>query len=304
MLGTYETEKYNVMSFASVSKDLNDLTFTDYYYRLMLLARSVFKWKGLPDGIQEKWIERYLFYYGRCMFFNDPEKGLMVAKCADNGMLNYYDEPTGLTPIATNYTFNSPRLENYEECIEIRNNDDRIATRHTILLYALRLAEIARTIDINIQAQQTPTLITCTDKQRFSLKQVYKQWKGHEPVIWGDKNLDPNVLQVFKTDAPVVFDKLQIQKHAIWNECMTFLGINNANMDKRERLVDDEVVANNEQIELSAQVMLKSREQACELINKMFGTNISVELRNAAEFGELLKVPDDSKGSEEGSEDD
>ena len=134
-------DRYDVVSPSTISKDMNDLTFTDYYYRLMLLARSVFKWENLPNGIDEKWIERYLFFYGRCMFFKDSEKGLMVAKCADNGIVNYYDEPTALTPIATNYTFNSPRLENYTEAVEIRNNDDRIATRHTILLYAARLAD-------------------------------------------------------------------------------------------------------------------------------------------------------------------
>jgi hypothetical protein len=97
--------------------------------------------------------------------------------------------------------------------------------------------------------------------------------------IYGDKDLDTSGIDTLKTDAPVVFDKLQHQKHTLWNECMTFLGINNANMDKRERLVDDEVQANNEQIELSAAVMLKSRELAAERINALFGTNISVELR-------------------------
>lgn len=293
-------DSFKVMSYDTVSKNLNDLTFTDYFYRLMLLARSVYKWEGLPNNIDEKWIENYLFHYGRCMFFKDSEKGLMVAKCADNGMLNYYDEPTGLTPIATNYQFVSPRLENHTECVEIRNNDDRIATRHTILLYAARLAEIARTIDINIEAQKTPVLITCTDKQRFSLKQVYKQWRGNEPVIWGDKALETAPINVLKTDAPIVFDKLQIQKHAIWNECMTFLGINNANMDKRERLVDDEVVANNEQIELSAQVMLKAREQAAEEINRLFGTNISVSMRNPVE---VLDVPVDEENPEDKEDD-
>ena len=290
-----ETEMYNVMSAHTVSKDLNDLTFTDYFYRLMLLARSVFKWEGLPNGIDEKWIERYLFMYGRCMFFKDPDKGFMVAKCADNGKLNYYDEPTGLTPIATNYTFNSPTLTNYTEAVEIRNNDDRIATRHTILLYAARLAEVTRTIDVNVTAQQTPTLITGTDKQRLSLKQVYKQWRGHEPVIFGDKALETSPLTVLKTDAPYVVDKLQDYKHDLWNEVMTFLGINNANMDKRERLVADEVSANDAQIEQSAQVMLKSRERACEQINALFGTNIRVSLRNPVEIAEMESEDSESE---------
>ena len=278
--------QYEVLKLDTFAKNLSDLTFTDYYYRLMLLARSVFKWEGLPPKIDEKWIESYLFGYGRCMFFNDKKLGLMVAKCADSGMINYYDEPTKLTPVATNYT-TRVSLENHRECVEIRNNDDRIPTSHTIMLYAARLAEVTRTIDLNVCAQKTPVLITCSEKQRFSLKNMYRQWRGGEPVIFGDKGLDTKELNVLKTDAPYVVDKLSDYKHDLWNECMTFLGINNANMDKRERLVADEVAANDPQIELSAQVMLKAREQACEEINRLFGTNISVRLRNPVELAEL-----------------
>lgn len=290
-----ETEKYNVMDIHSVSKDLNNLTFTDYFYRLMLLARSVFKWEGLPNNIDEKWIERYLFMYGRCMFFKDSEKGFMVAKCADNGILNYYDEPTGLTPIATNYTFNSPRLENYTEAVEIRNNDERIATRHTILLYAARLAEVTRTIDVNVAAQKTPVLVVGTDKQMLSLKQMYRQWKENAPVIYGDKSMNETPLTVLNTSAPYVADKLQDYKHDLWNEVMTFLGLNNANTDKRERLVADEVSANDAQIEQSAQVMLKARQQAADSINALFGTNIRVSLRNPVEIAEVEPEDEESE---------
>lgn len=262
----------------SISKRINDLTYTDYFYRLMLLSKSVFKWNNLPNGIDEKWIEKYLFSEGSCMFYLDDEKGFMVSKCTEEE-LNYYDEPIRLRPYATNLTTQESK-ENNIDCVLIRNNDECIPTSPTIQLYAWRLAEIARTIDTNINAMKMPYFIRCSDKQRLSLKNAMKQREDNETVIWADKSIDLDGFEVLKTDVPIVFDKLQIQKHAIWNECMTFLGINNANMDKRERLVDDEVQANNEQVGLSAEVMLKSREKACELINQMFGLNISVELRS------------------------
>ena len=288
-----------VLNYKSASKQLNNLTYTDYYYRLMMLARTIFEWTGLPKGIDEKHIEKWLYHDGRVLFFKDKTKGLMCLRCTDSGQLNPYDEPTHLTPYATGYQGES--LENDKDCILIRNNDDMIPTKFTINLFAIRLTNIERAIDVNINAQKTPVIIYCTDKQKLSLKNVYTQWNENEPVIFGDKMLQTTPIQAIKTDAPIVFDKLQIQKHAVWNEIMTFLGINNANMDKRERLVDDEVQANNEQVELSVQIMLKAREEACKRINEMFGTNVSVKLRKLdIEDIEVLK---DSEPNSEGSED-
>lgn len=267
------------MDFKKYEKNLNNVTFTEYYKRLRMLAKAVFKWNNLPNGIDEKWIENYLFSEGKCMFFKDETLGFMVTKCTDGGLLNPYDEPTELRPIATNYDGNGKKHENNIDAVLIRNNDDMLPTASTVKLYAYKLANISRTIDINIDAMKTPLLITCNEKQRVTLKNVYAQWNGFEPVIFGSKDLDLTGINVLKTDAPIVFDKLQIEKNHIWNECMTFLGVNNANMDKRERLVADEVSANDEQIEMFAQTMLKSRQQACTLINSIFGTNISVEFR-------------------------
>lgn len=268
-----------MLDFNNYKKTLNNATFTEYYKKLKLLAKSVFKWNNLPNGINEKWIEDFLFSDGKCMFFKHKTLGLMVAKCSEGGTLNEYDEPTLLRPIINSYIGDCGKYENGSECVLIRNNDDSIPTARSIKLYAYRLTDITRTIDINISAQKTPILILCTDKQKATLKNVYNQYDGYERVIYGDKDIELNGVKVLKTDAPIVFDKLQIEKNHIWNECMTFLGINNANMDKRERLVDDEVQANNEQIEMFAQLMLKAREQACVEINKIFNTNISVEFR-------------------------
>lgn len=287
---------YDIISMKEIAKTLNNRTYTDYFYRIMLLARSVFKWENLPNGMDEKWIERYLFNEGRCVFFNDPERGFMVAKCNDDGDLNYYDEPTKICPVATNYNdVNS--LTNGVDAVIIQNNDIAAPTCPTAELFALRLAEMTRTIDINVNAQKTPTLILCSEKQRLTLKQVYKQWNSFEPMIFGDKNLDIDGIKVLKTDAPIVFDKLQLQKHALWNECMTFLGINNANQDKRERLVTDEVSANNQQIEQSSELMLKARERAAEQINELFDLNIKVSRRqlDAARTMEQLGIQEPHK---------
>ena len=282
---------YDIISMKSIAADLNDRTFTDYYYRLMLIARSVFKWNNLPNGIDEKWIERYLFTEGNCLFFKDKEKGYIVTKCTPCDNLNYYDEPIKLKPYGTNYI--GTELVNNEECVLIRNNDCMLPTAPTIQLYALRLADTTRAIDVNINAQKTPVTIMTNQKTRLSLVNAYKKVTGNEPVIYVDKSLDMDNIKVLNTEAPAVFDKLQLQKHNIWNECMSFLGINNANMDKRERLVADEVAANNDQIEISAQVMLKAREKACELINSVFKleTPISVEMRVMPE--KVIKVGDE-----------
>lgn len=269
-----------LLGYKSFSKRLNDRILTDYYYRLMLLSRALFKWNNLPNGIDEKWIERYLFSEGACMFYKDPKLGFMVAKIGYTGPLNYYDEPTTLKPYATNYIYEGETLTNNINTVIIRNNDEMLPTAPTIQLYAFKLTNIDRTIDTNVIAQKMPLVIKCSDKQRLSFKNAINQRNDNEPVIYADKSMNTDEMTVLKTDAPIVFDKLQIQKHAVWNECMTFLGVNNANMDKRERLVDDEVQANNEQVQASEDIFLKARQKACDEINKMFGTNITVERRN------------------------
>lgn len=280
------------MSYKSTAKLINDRILTDYFVRLMLIARSLFKYENLPNGMDEKWIERYLFSEGACLFYKDPKLGYMVTKIGETGPLNYYDEPTTVRPYATNYIYKGKELINNANCVIIRNNDEMLPTAPTLQIYAYDLTNIKRTQDTNIVNLKMPTIVRCSDKQKLSLKQTIAQRNDNEPVIWGDKNLDLSNVEILDLKTTIVFDKLQIQKHAIWNECMTFLGINNANMDKRERLVDDEVQANNEQVKACEDVMLKAREDAVKRINEMFGLDIKVRRRNLSEMPSI-KLEDD-----------
>ena len=268
---------YDTLNFKEMNKKLNNLTFTDYFYRLSLIALSIFKWENLPNGINERWIEKYLFDIGECMFFKDPILGFRVSKSIDKG-INVYNEPIDLEPESTGLT--EPKTyKNGIDAVLIKNNDLSIPTLPTLQLYAYRLADLTRTQDVNITAQKTPILIITSDRQKLTMKNVFNQWSGNEPVIYGDKEMNIDGVKVLKTDAPIVFDKIQIQKHQLWNEVMTFLGVNNANQDKKERLVDDEVQANNEQVKICLDVMLKARQSACMDINRIFGTNIKVSAR-------------------------
>lgn len=282
----------NTPSYETLAERLNTLTFNDYVNRLQLLARSVFEWCNLPNNIEERFIERVLYEEGKLVFFEDEGLGIVATKVDESGPLNLYDNPTWIQPYATGFEFESRPID-YEECVFVRNNDMMLPTHDTIILYAMRLTEIVRSMDVNINAQKTPILIECSDKQLLTLKRVYEQYTGNEPAIFGDNQIDLSGINCIKTDAPFVADKLADLKDRVWNEAMTFLGLNNANTQKKERLITDEANANNQLIMASANVMLKNRKLACEMINKHFNLTekVSVKLRNYEQHEEPKEKP-------------
>lgn len=269
----------------------NNLTFSYYYYKLMLIARALFEWENLPNNMDERWIEKYLFTSGKCIFFNDPTMGFMVAGLAQQGSINCYGDPTDVYPVAENFVYSGPKLVNGENCYVIRNNDLMLPNFPIVRHYAFKLTNIDRAIDTNIEAQKTPIIVRCTDKQRLSLKNAINQRRDNEPVIWTtDQANIGDMVSTLDLNAPAVFKDLQTQKHMILNEVFTDFGINNANMDKRERMVANEVEANNEQVKASEDVLLKVREEACKNINRIFNLDISVKRRNLDMIPEYKEI--------------
>ena len=293
MKDNFNLDNYQLLSYKSVAQFSNNITFSYYYYKMMLIVKNLFEWEGLPNDMESRWIERYLFSDGACVFFKDPILGFMVAGIAQDGGVNCYDDPTTVTPVATNYVYSGDApLSCGKDCYIIRNNDLRLPEFAVVRYYAYKLTNIDRAIDVNIEAQKTPTIITCTDKQRLSLKQAINQRKDNEPVIYADNSFDKDMISTLDLQAPPVFKDLQVQKHMILNEFFTDIGVNNANMDKRERMVANEVEANNEQVKACEDVLLRSREEACKRINEIFGLNISVkrrELEQVPEYKDIIK---------------
>jgi hypothetical protein len=160
-------------------------------------------------------------------------------------------------------------------------------------LFALRLYEAEQTAMVNIKAQKTPVLLLMDEKQRLTMENLYSQYEGNRPVIFGDKNsLGENVIKAINTQAPFIADKIIDYKKEIWNEALTFLGINNIMVDKKERLITDEANSNNELINLNLQSYLAPRQEACRQFNEKFGftgTDKEISVRVRSDLHNIIK---------------
>lgn len=250
--------------------------FIQYYNRLAELSVSMFDWKNVPDTIDVRFLELALFRDGMAVFFEDEVMGFLGLRCMIGGQLDVYQIPTIRRAYASN-GYN--RALDQSNSVIIFNNMLHTNSMLDVEIFARRLYELDRIIDVNANAQKTPVLISCDETQRLTLKNMYMQYDGNTPVIFGDKNLRPDSLKAISTGAPYVADKLYTLKTQIWNEALTYLGITNTNVTKKERLISDEVNRNMGGVLANRYSRLNTRRMACEEINRMFGLNMDVDYR-------------------------
>lgn len=252
----------------------NNRAFLFYYYRLMELSVSMFKWENLPDTVDQRYIEMELFRNGSVVYFNDEYIGNLCLDVLFNGNFDVYGYPIKRRAYSYYNNYNK-ELDNTNSVI-VYNNYIRTNSETAVRMYAKRLYNLDRIIDVNANAQKTPVLIRASEKQRLSMLNLYKEYNGNSPFIFGDKDLDLSDIKAISTQAPYVSDKIYTLKTQIWNEALTYLGISNINIQKKERLITDEVMRNQGGTIASRYSRLESRQKAVNEINKMFGTNISV----------------------------
>lgn len=256
---------------------MNNVTYLQYYERLTELAISMFEWQNLPSTVDPRYLELHLFQNGCVVYFNDDVVGNLCLDCLPNGDFDVYGNPINRRAYSS-YN-NYQRMLNESNSVIIWNNYLRSNSVTAIKLFSRKLYILDRIIDVNVNAQKTPTLVQGTEKQRLTLLNLYKEFDGNAPFIFGDKNLDLNALKCISTNAPYVADKLYQLKVQIWNEALTYLGISNINIQKKERLITDEVTRNQGGTIASRYSRLQARREAVDKINTMFGTNISVDYR-------------------------
>lgn len=259
------------------SATVNNLTYMQYLNRLTELSVSMFEWKNLPPTVDARYLELHLFETGSMVYFDDDVIGNLCLDCLPSGRLDVYGNPV-LRRAYSGYN-NYQKLLKESNSVIIWNNYLHTNSILEVKMFARRLYNLDRIIDVNANAQKTPVLIQGTEQQRLTLKNLYKEFDGNSPFIFGDKNLDLNSLKCLQTGAPYVCDKLYNLKQMYWNEALTYLGINNNGAQKRERMLVIESSQAQGGTISSRYSRLQSRREAVEKINAMFGTNIEVNYR-------------------------
>lgn len=264
---------------------MNNRTYMQYLNRLTELSISMFEWRNLPNTVDERYLELHLFETGCMVYFDDDVIGNLCLDCIPNGSLDVYGNPVLRRAYSAYNNYN--KLLKESNSVIIWNNYLHTNSVLDVKMFARRLYALDRIIDVNANAQKTPILVQGSEKQRLTLLNLYKEFEGNAPFIFGDKNLDLNALKVLHTEAPYIADKIYQLKTQIWNEALTYLGISNINIQKKERLITDEVNRNQGGTIASRYSRLESRRQAVKKINEMFGTNIEVNYREDFQpFGE------------------
>lgn len=278
----------------------NNYTYIQYFNRLVELAVSMFEWKNLPDSVDPRYLELSLFRDGKAVFFKDEELGYLALRCMAAGTWDVYQVPKTRRAYSAN-GFQQQLSD--EDSVIIFNNQLRTNSFLDVEQFAERLYNLDRTIDVNCNAQKTPILISCDESEKLTLKNLYMDYTGNEPVIYGYKSVNPNSLKAISTGAPFVADKIYTLKVQYWNEALTYLGISNVNFQKKERMVSDEVMRAMGGVIANRYSRLNARRRACEEINKMFGLDIWCDYREdfrEADDEFMIDNETDSQAANEG----
>lgn len=276
----------------------NNTTFSSYYNRLKLIAISLFNWEGLDDiGGDSRFLEMALFENGRAVFIKDETLGYLTLRVNPSDKLNVYNLPTKVIAYSTGYNVEYEM----EDVVYIMNNDLQIPTSIVLQQFAYKLYNIDKTIDINLNAMKTPVILQGSIQQQMTLRNLLMQYDGNIPFIFGDKQFNiTEAMKVLDLKATYLADKLTIQKREYWNEMLTFLGINNTNVDKKERLITSEVESNDEIINYYLNCFYKTRKKAVDEINKKFGLDLKLTVNKdiEKEFGIDIEEDFDDVGDD------
>ena len=252
-----------------------------YYYRLYLLKKLFgrFTFKNIPDGWDEDYMLETLFMEG---FFVvcDTEAGILPLKCGLSG-INVFQKPT--TAVIAN-----PVLGTFERTIDVDCAICQLQPNYEgvyplINRYATLLAMCDSSIAVNLMNTKAAFIFGATNKaQAETFKQLYDKISCGEPAVFMKDGLNEENFFTMPVKQYFIADDVQLLKRKIIDEFLTEIGINNANLDKRERVTDNEIEANDDEVLANIQCWIDNISWGIEKINNMFNLKLQFVIR---EFG-------------------
>lgn len=259
---------------AYYTQQMDNMNNTDFYRRKLLkVLQSRYRWENLLPGCTSRYIETSLIA-GGCLVFTEVKGIFMILKASVNEM-NAYGEPLSFNVFSENGLICD--TISADDCVVIYNSIDHSGSMYDVNYYVNKLANVDNTYKSNLFQLRHPYIISCGENQKTTLEAFMGQVEVNRPWI--------AVTDRFKNDINIDVLNTEVKNHTkelleirsiIWAECLTHFGINNINIQKKERLTVNETEENNEIINIHKNDYFEPRLKACQEINKKFGYNIAV----------------------------
>lgn len=264
---------------SKVVESVDSFAFNCMRYKRLLL--SLFKWENLPCGIPSRFIEESLYYNGLVVFFK-AKKGVClgnyVVSKATPIDYNLYGDPIAYNCVSDNGKINE--IVEAEDCVAIWNNYEKLPSYQSVRYFAKRIKDLDKTISCNMVSIKHPVLVACSKEQELTMKQFYAKVDNDEPLILVDETFNDSNIKAFDMKVQSHLTELYEIRNKVLNEGLTYFGINNVPVEKKERLITDEAQQNNEQININKNVLYMPRLEATTEINKKFGLDIKLSIAN------------------------
>lgn len=254
---------------------LNTMCYNHYLYQLSSIAMCQFDYDGLPDSITKEHVERILFFEGAGVFyFDDVLNEFHFLSVNPEGKYDLNNEPI----FRVGYGQNGFRVQlNEKNSVIVYNNILKAPTYPSAQFYAERIADLQRSFDVNTKSLKNPKVFQGQKKQLETFKNMYEQYDGNSPVLYISEDLDiDSIFKSFNAETTNNLPQLAQAKRELWCEYLNTLGIASTTIQKKERLVSDEISQSVGGAIANFSTRYKVRKNCIDQINKMFGLNISV----------------------------
>lgn len=259
----------------------------------MIFSRFAFK---IPEWWDYEFFTENLFMNGYLLVSDIDSVGVIPQKGSISGV-NIWGRPLDATII-------NPILGNFDRTIGVDCCIIKIGFNYNenivplVKHYAELLASCDCSIDVNLMNTRVATIFECEDKaQEITAKKVYDDLSMGKPAVFVKKNLGMSFYQNNVRNTYIA-DDIQLLKSKIYSEFLTRIGVNNANTDKRERLITQEVQANDQQMMLEVRPWLYNINKSFEKVNKMFGLNCVCTLVDLDDSGNRTEEKDGDENGE------